>query len=75
MECTLIFGFGSYPLKFTYEIPSKFHLRFPPIFVPHATNSPHSSPSDTSVQNQNQSRCQMILILTLSLDLAHHLHY
>ena len=33
----MIFGFGSYPPKFAYEIPSKFHLRFPPIFVPHAT--------------------------------------
>ena len=36
MECTFIFGFGSYPLRLTYEIPSKFHPRFPPIFVPHA---------------------------------------
>ena len=34
------FGFGSYPLKFTYEIPSKFPLRFPPIFVPHSTKFP-----------------------------------
>ena len=40
MECTSIFGFGSYPLKFTYEIPSKFCLRFPPIFIPHATKFP-----------------------------------
>ena len=40
MECTLIFGFGSYPPKFIYEIPSKFHLRFPPIFVPCATKFP-----------------------------------
>ena len=40
MECTSIFGFGSYPPKFSYEIPSKFHLRFPPIFVPHATKFP-----------------------------------
>ena len=39
-ECTWIFGFGSYPLKFTYEIPSKFHLRFPPIFMPRATKFP-----------------------------------
>ena len=39
-ECTSIFGFGSYPPKFTYEIPSKFHLRFPPILVPHATQFP-----------------------------------
>ena len=74
-ECTLIFGFGSYPLKFTYEIPSKFHLRFPPILFHVPQNFPHSSPSNTRCQNQNQSRCQMILILTLILDLAHHLHY
>ena len=40
MECTLIFGFGSYPPKFIYEIPSKFRLRFPPIFVPCATKFP-----------------------------------
>ena len=40
MECTLIFGFGSYPPKFTYEIPSKFCPRFPPISVPHATKFP-----------------------------------
>ena len=39
-ECTSIFGFGSYPPKFTYEIPSKFHLRFPPIFMPCATKFP-----------------------------------
>ena len=39
-ECTSTFGFGSYPPKFTYEIPSKFHLRFPPIFVPRATKFP-----------------------------------
>ena len=32
MECTSIFGFGSYPPRFTHEIPSKFHPRFPPIF-------------------------------------------
>ena len=35
-----IYGFGSYPPKFTYEIPSKFCLRFPPIFVPRATKFP-----------------------------------
>ena len=40
MECTLIFGFGPYPPKFTYEIPSKFHPRFPPIFITHATKFP-----------------------------------
>ena len=40
MECTSIFRFGSYPPKFTYEIPSKFHPRFPPIFVPRATKFP-----------------------------------
>ena len=34
------FGFGSYPPKFTYEIPSKFRLRFPPIFMPRATKFP-----------------------------------
>ena len=39
-ECTSIFGFGSYPLKFSYEIPSKFHQRFPPIFMSHATKFP-----------------------------------
>ena len=39
-ECTSIFGFGSYPPKFTYEIPSKFRLRFPPIFMPCATKFP-----------------------------------
>ena len=83
MECTLIFGFGSYPPRFTYEIPSKFHqnsiqdsLQFS-FHMPQ--NSTHSSPSDTRCQNQNQSspfdtRCQMILILTLTLDLAHRLH-
>ena len=70
MECTLIFGFGSYPPRLTYEIPSKFHPRFPPIIIPHATNSTHSSTSDTRCQNQTHSspfdtRCQMILILTL----------
>ena len=37
MECTSIFGFGSYPLRLTYEIPSKFHPRFPPNFIPCAT--------------------------------------
>ena len=39
-ECTSIFGFGSYPPKFSYEIPSKFHQRFPPIFVSRATKFP-----------------------------------
>ena len=34
------FWIWSYPPKFTYEIPSKFHLRFPPIFMPHATKFP-----------------------------------
>ena len=79
MQCTPIFGFGSYPLRLTYEIPSKFHPRFPPISFHVPQNSTHSSPSNTRCQNQNQSspfdiRCQMILILTLTLDLAHCLH-
>ena len=74
MECTLIFGFGSYPPNFTYEIPSKFHVRFLQFSFHMPQNSPHSSPSNTKCQNQNQSRCQMILILTLILGLAHHLH-
>ena len=39
-ECTSIFGFGSYPPKFSYDIPSKFHQRFPPIFVSSATKFP-----------------------------------
>ena len=39
-ECTSILGFGSYPLKLTYEIRSKFCLRFPPIFMPRATKFP-----------------------------------
>ena len=39
-ECTSIFGIGSYPPKFSYEIPSKFHQRFPPIFVSRATKFP-----------------------------------
>ena len=34
------FGFGSYPPKFSYEIPSKFHQRFPPIFLLRATKFP-----------------------------------
>ena len=37
MECTLIFGFGFYPPRLTYEIPSKLCPGFPPIFVPCAT--------------------------------------
>ena len=50
-ECTSIFGFGSYPPKFSYEIPSKFHQRFPPIFMYVPQNSLHSSPSIIRYQN------------------------
>ena len=50
-ECTSIFGFGSYPPKFSYKIPSKFHqdsLQFS-CHVPQ--NSLHSSPSIIRYQN------------------------
>ena len=42
------FGFGSYPPKFTYEIPMKDSLQFL-CHIPQ--NSPHSSPSVTRYQN------------------------
>ena len=79
MECTSIFGFGSYPpsshMKFhqnSIQDSLQFSFHMP-------QNSTHSSPSNIRCQNQNQSspfdtRCQMILILTLILDLAHCLH-
>ena len=59
-ECTSIFGFGSYPLKFSYEIPSKFHQRFPPIFIRRATKFPsfislHHKISESSDINQDVS--------------------
>ena len=57
-ECTSIFGFGSYPPKFSYEIPSKFHQRFPPIFVSRTTKFPsfislHHKISESSDINQD----------------------
>ena len=51
MECTSIFGFGSYPPKFPFEIPSKFHQRFPQFLCHVPQNSPHSSPSVIRYQN------------------------
>ena len=57
-ECTSIFGFGSYPPKFSYEIPSKFHQKFPPIFVSRTTKFPsfislHHKISESSDINQD----------------------
>ena len=60
-ECTSIFGFGSYPPKFSYKIPSKFHQKFPPIFVSRTTKFPsfislHHKISESSDINQDVRR-------------------